>query len=397
MVSDYQSRSGRSINAAVLRYPNHMRVGGMLLALVVTALSAQSQTADDMLKTAIAAQQQGDYQSAIQDYRKALQLRPDMVEAKVNLGAALSRTGQYDEAISMYESALPSLSFKAPVILNLGLAYYKKGDFANAHSQFEKVHALQPKNLRAVILLADTDLRLQKPAETVSLMKPFAAENAGDMDFQFIYGSALVSTGEKKDGAERLERVAKAGNRADAYLLAGITRLQANDFELARYDLDEALRLNPQFPNIYTLAGTARDKVGDQKAAEPAFREALKIDPDSFEANLYLGAILYKRRDTDEAKTYLDRALKLKPDDPLARYESAMLRSTAGQYQEAASLLEQLVKEDPNWLDPHVQLATLYYKLRRPEDGARERQIVDRITAEQQKRGPKSSPSTPAP
>ena len=112
-----------------MRYPSGMRAAIIVLGLIATGARAQAPTADDLLRAAIAEQQQGDYQSAIRDYRKALQVRPDMMEAKVNLGAALSRTGQYDEAIAMYESALPSLSYKAPVLLNLGLAYYKKGDF----------------------------------------------------------------------------------------------------------------------------------------------------------------------------------------------------------------------------------------------------------------------------
>jgi Tfp pilus assembly protein PilF len=310
-----------------------MRVAVIVLGLIATGVHGQAPMAEELLKAAITEQQEGDYQSAIRDYRKVLQLRPDMVEAKVNLGAALSRVGQYDEAIAMYESALPSLSYKAPVILNLGLAHYKQGDFANAHTQFQKVHSLEPNNARVAILLGDTDLRLEKPADAVVLMQPLDAANATDMDFQFVYGSALVGMGKHKEGAERLEGVARSGNRADAYLLAGINRLQLNEFELARKDLDEALRLDPTLPNIYTLAGTARDKVGDPASAEPAFREALRRDPESFDANLYLGAILYKRRELEEAKVHLDRALKLRPDDPTARYESAMLKSTAGEYE----------------------------------------------------------------
>ena len=119
-----------------------------------------------------------------------------------------------------------------------------------------------------------------------------------------------------------------------------------------------------------------------------AFREALKANPDDFEANLYLGAILYKRRDTGEAKGYLDRAILLKPSDSMARYESAMLKSTSGDYEAAARELESLVKDDPDWLEPHVELATLYYRLHRSEDGAKERQIVDSLTAKQQAQGP---------
>ena len=72
----------------------------------------------------------------------------------------------------------------------------------------------------------------------------------------------------------------------------------------------------------------------------------------------------------------------------MARYESAMLKSAAGQYEAATLDLEQLVKDDPQWLEPHVELASLYYKLRRPQDGAKEREIVDRIAAEQQSHGP---------
>ena len=134
--------------------------------------------------------------------------------------------------------------------------------------------------------------------------------------------------------------------------------------------------------------GQARDQTGATKEAEAAFREALKVDPNDFESNLFLGAILYKRRDTDEARIYLDRALALNPKDNTARYEAAMLKSTTGESAAAAELLEQLVKDDPNWLDPHVELANLYYKLHRPQDGARERAIVDKLTAEQQSKGP---------
>src|ERR1700733_14486400 len=45
-------------------------------------------------------------------------------------------------------------------------------------------------------------------------------------------------------------------------------------------------------------------------------------------------------------------------------------------------------KRDSNWLDPHVELAAAYYKLHRPEDGQRERDIVKQIEAKQQQAGP---------
>jgi tetratricopeptide (TPR) repeat protein len=343
---------------------------------------------DQLLNTAIEAQQHGDYQAAIRDYRKLLELRPDTVEAKVNLGAALAHVGDFDGAIAMYKSALPSMSQKNGVLRDLALAYYKKGDFQNANEQFEALHSALPNDIRITILLGDTDVRLGKPATAVTLLEPLESANTHNLDFEYAYGFAMIKAGKRRDGVALIEKVARSGNSADSYLLAGSTRLDLNDFEAARADLEAALLLDPKLPGIYTLLGTARDKTGDIPNAETAFREALKRNPDDFDANLYLGAILYKRRALDEAKPYLDRALQLNPASSMARYESAMLESTSGQNEAAAQALEKLVKDDPNWLEPHVELASLYYRLHRPADGARERAIVDRLTADQQTQGP---------
>jgi Flp pilus assembly protein TadD len=366
-----------------------MRSALLFLALLPAIVTAQEANPDSLLKQAIDEQQHGDFPAAIRDYRKVLDLRPNEVEAKVNLGAALAHAGQFDEAIAMYRSALTTIKDKNHVLLNLALAYRGKGDFENARQQLEILHDAQPNELQVVILLGDSDLRTGKSEAALSLLEPLEARYSTNMDFEYVLGSALINTkGRRREGVARIEKAAQSGSGAGDYMLAGATLLQLNEYEQARRDLEEALRLKPALPGLYTLVGTARDKTGDVKNAEAAFREALKTNPDDFEANLYLGAILYKRRDIAEARGYLDRALRLKPSDSMARYEAAMLKSTSGDYETAARELELLVKDDPDWLEPHVELATLYYRLHRPEDGAKERQIVDSLTAKQQAQGP---------
>jgi Flp pilus assembly protein TadD len=366
-----------------------MRAALLFLALLPTLVTAQEANPDQLLNHAIDEQQHGDFPAAIRDYRKVIELRPNEVQAKVNLGAALVHVGQFDEAIAMYRAALTSVKDKNPILLNLALAYYKKGDFEHAREHLEILHDAQPNEVRVLILLGDSDLRTGKSDAALTLLEPIESKDSQNMDFEYVLASALINTkGRRRDGVARMEKVAKATSAADAYMIAGATLLELNDYEPARVDLEEALRLKPALPGLYTLVGTARDKTGAVKEAEAAFREALKTNPDDFEANLYLGAILYKRRDVDEAREYLDRALKLKPADSMARYEAAMLKSTSGEYETAAKELESLVKDDPDWLEPHVELATLYYRLHRADDGAKERQIVDSLTAKQQAQGP---------
>jgi tetratricopeptide (TPR) repeat protein len=362
----------------------------LVLALVVLApaIVPAQQDPDQLLKSAVELQQRGEYQAAISKYRKLLQLRPDNAEVKVNLGAALVHVGQFDEAISMYQSALPLIVFKNPVLLDIGLAYFKKGDMINARRQFEALHQAEPNNVQVSVLLADAEVELGDAESAVTLLSPQENRNSTNADFEYVLGLSMAKAGRRRDAISRLEAAGQVGNSPDAYMLAGATLLDLNDYEGARHDLEQALRLNPKVRGLFTLVGMARDKTGDQKEAEPVFREALKEDPDDFNANLYLGALLYKKRELDEARVYLDRAVKLKPTDLMARYESALVKSSAGEYEDAAHLLESVVKENPDWLEPHVELASLYYKLHRPDEGAKERETVDRLTAAQQAKGP---------
>ena len=56
-------------------------------------------------------------------------------------------------------------------------------------------------------------------------------------------------------------------------------------------------------------------------------------------------------------------------------------------------MLESIVKDAPEMIEAHVQLATAYNRLKRTADAQREREIADRLTAEQQARQPGAKPN----
>ena len=366
------------------------------LVLVLALHAAWAQTskpapmsqADDYLRKGIAAQQQHDLRAAIDDYRKALAIDPKLVEARANLGAALSAAGQFDDAIDEDNKALVSAPGNLGVRMNLGLAYYKKGDSENAHIAFEAVHAARPQDVSAAVLLGYTDIKLGKSNEAAAMLTPLENGHESNMDLEYVLAYALIDSGEEAAGLPRMEKVAKATRSADAYFIAGTARLRRREFHEARADLDGAIDLHGNFPGLYTMAGQARDALGDTPAAQSAFEQALKQDPKDILANLYLGAMHLKQRDLDTARSMLELALQLQPANPMARLQMAKLNGMTGKYTEAAATLEELEKADPNWIDPHIELAAIYYKLHRPDDGQRERDIVQQIEARQQKAGP---------
>jgi len=352
--------------------------------------SAESSSAEarDALHRGITAQQHGDVKTAIDEYRKALALSPDIPEARANLGAALAAAGDFDAAIEEDKKALATAPDKTAVRMNLALAYYKKGDLGNARPVFEAVHAARPQDVSAALLLGYTELKLGAAKDAVELLAPLEAGRETNMDFEFVLANALIDSGKEEEGLPRMEKVARATNAADSWVIAGSTRLHRKEFKDAGTDLDAALQLAPSIPGLYSMAGQARDALGDTDRASQAFKAALQADPRDFTANLYLGAILLQHGDVEGARPLLELAIQLQPKMPQAELQMARLNAMTGKIPEAAAALEALERADPKWLDPHVELAAIYYKLHRPEDGKRERDIVEQLRTLQEKDGP---------
>src|ERR1700677_536146 len=122
--------------------------------------------------------------------------------ARSNLGAALAETGQYDAAIQEDAGALEAAPGNTALRMNLALAYYKKGDMAHAHVEFEKVHVAQPADVKAAILLAYTDMKVDRVADAAALLTPLEPGHESDMDFEHVLGYALIETGKNSRSEE---------------------------------------------------------------------------------------------------------------------------------------------------------------------------------------------------
>jgi tetratricopeptide (TPR) repeat protein len=357
-----------------------------LVALLIAAGAAYAQSSgpEQLFRDAVAAQQHGDDALAVRKYQELLKRYPEAVEVRGNLGAALVQLGRYDEAIEQYRAVLARKD-NAGLRLNLALAYYKKNAWREAVQELNTLRAAQPGDTRVATLLADCYARMGQDEEAIAMLKPVEAAHPDDLAVAWLLGSAMIRAGHRRDGLQRVDRVARQGERPEAYLLAGQTALKMNEFERARDYADGALRLNPRLPGAETLRGTVLSYLGDTQGATAALRKAVDADPNDFDAQVALGAVMHTERDLEGARQHLERALRLKPNSNLARYEWARLERTEGHVEAALKDFEQVVRDDPNWAQPHVELAALYFRMNRQEDGDRERATFDRLTAEQQK------------
>jgi tetratricopeptide (TPR) repeat protein len=353
-----------------------------------TAVAQAPLSADQFFARGVGLHESGDVVGAIEAYQAALELEPDRVDARSNLGAAYARLGRYDDAVVHYRAVLARVPDQAQVRFNLALALYKSARVPEAVPELERVVAEGPANRSALLLLADCKAQMGNDAAVIALLGPHDAEFEDDRLYAYLLGNALLRRNELSRGHAYIDRLFRGGETAEARLLMGVAHLRRADRPEALAELERAVQLNGELPTAHSLLGRALMGMGRRDEALQAFRKELERNPNDFDANVYLGMFLKDDGKLDESYEYLKRAARLRSGDPAALYALGALHLAAGRLAEAQEALERVTERVPGYRQAHVLLATAYYRQKKKDDGDRHRAIAAKLETEQQAREP---------
>jgi tetratricopeptide (TPR) repeat protein len=331
-------------------------------------------------------------------YRAELKLHPDDVAAHVNLGILLAHLGRYDEAIAEYETAERLLPGDPRITLNEALAYEKSGRIREAAQRFAHLHQSHPEENKITLLLADCYLQMGEDQQVIGLLEPIQAQNAGDLGFAYMLGTALIRQRRIDEGEVFLDRILRNGDTAEARFLLGTRTFASGDYPSAVKQLASAIELNPNLPQLQSLYGWALLETGDPDAAAAAFRKELQRDPNDFAANLGLGQILTERKQYNEAAGSLQHALTLRPSSAEAQLALGECLMGSGDLQRARSYLENAASSLPDSMQVHNDLLAVYTGLHLQPEAAREASLVRRLQSVERANdpGPKVNEIAPA-
>ncbi len=360
---------------------SRIRLGVFSLSLL--PFLAWAQSPQELVQDAMQKQQAGDLEGAVKEYRQFLKMVPGATAIHSDLGAALAGLGRLEEAVPEYKAALKQSPGFTQARLNLAIAYYKMGRISDAATQLARVHAQDPKNHQATVLLGDCYLRMGQNKEVIGLLEPEQKKSPDDLAVVYMLGMALLRNKQHAEGEVMIDRILRNGESAETHLLLGMAKFEALEYPEAIADLTKAAEINPSLPDVYSYLGQAQMASGDMKSAREAFEKELTLNPNDFESNVRLATLLKQEANYERAHQLLDRALLVRPKDPGALYQVGATYLAAGDMNRALGALEAVVKQYPAFPEAHVSLAQVYYRLRRKEDGDREREIVQKLKAEQ--------------
>ena len=179
-----------------------------------------------------ALQKSGKYSEAIASYRKALQLQPDCQEAYVNLGNALHAQGQL---VKDQESHYAELNYK------LGLARKQAGDLNNAASYYQQAIALWSENWKYHYSLGTVLHEQEKFTEAIA-----------------SYYQALELNSDSWNIYNSLGRIYQAQNKlteAIAIYRQGLKKLNPSYAQAISHDQNSTIQTTPFIPQNYVEVG----------------------------------------------------------------------------------------------------------------------------------------------
>ena len=170
----------------------------------------------------------GEYERAVPEWNRALELAPQEWRAHNSLGVALMETGKVDEAISHYHEALALNPEYAEAHNNLGEASATQGAAAEAIAQFEKAVASDPEYAVAHANLGMILARTGRADEAIVHLRKVVEITPDAADAHRNLGHALAEQGNAQEASAPLEEAIRLSDGKDPLALHLLGRVYAD-------------------------------------------------------------------------------------------------------------------------------------------------------------------------
>ncbi|MBS3934987.1 MAG: PEP-CTERM system TPR-repeat protein PrsT [Sulfuritalea sp.] len=271
------------------------------------------------------------------------------VTADMALIAASIRARRFDQAlkaIDNFEKKQPG----DPVVHNLrGGALLGKGDREGARKSFEKAVSLNPAYLPAATALAQMDLAAQKPDDARKRFEAVLAKEPKNVSALLALADLSARTGAKaEDVAHQIGKAIAAAPTEPAPRLALIgLHVRDKENKKALTAVQDALAVIPDRPELLDAAGQVYQLNGDINQALATYGRLISLMPTSAHPYLRMAEIQVAAQDKKGARSSLDKGLALQPDSLPIRRALILLDIDDQNFDAALKKARALQKEQP--------------------------------------------------
>lgn len=247
---------------------------------------------------------------AIPEYKKVLELKPDLYEAELNLGMILLRQKRAAEAVPYLEAAAKKKPTVYRPLFFTAEALSEAGHAENAEPYYKAALAIDPKSAVAELGLARSMMKQNRVDEAAPHLRK-AAELDPAFRGALLELAAIYERGKKT--AEAIEIYKQFPENPAAKERVGELLLESGQAASAIPTLEEAVKAAPTATNRIALATAYIENKQPDRAA-PLFEQALQTEPNNLDLRMSYGRALRALKKYSAAAQEFSRVVQAKPD-----------------------------------------------------------------------------------
>jgi len=342
----------------------------------------------------------GQFDEAESSLARARQLAPGNLEILYNEALLDEDEGRFDDAVKVLTDAIAGMKNEQGASPNalgilyeqLGMAYRDQGNYQGALDAFQEMAKANPDSRkRAQMLTIDTYRENHQLDRAVTEAKKALDEDPKSQDAVVTLALLYGEQGDSAQGTHLLQGLLKGTNAdSEIYLDIAQVQLRGKKYADAEQSAEKADQLagqdSLQKQTAWFMIGSIYERQKKYEQAEQEFRKVLDVNPNNAPVLNYLGYMLADRGiRMDEATSLIQRALKEEPTNGAYLDSLGWAYYKQNKLTEAEEYCRKAVDRDSH--DPEIlsHLAAVYVKLGQNERAA---DLFERSLAAWQKASP---------
>lgn len=280
-----------------------------------------------------------DFDGAIADIEKVLEIKPDDFSSYLSLGSLKESKKDYSGALKVYETAQKYQPQSIEISVRKAFIKSNLKDFAGAMAEIQTALQNSPDSIGLQIQISQLLTVNKKPEQAISSLQSFlddyVKKNNGELPKlkgEKVKKSKIIhnpdgSSGEKvrrysrmdfsanssEDLKRQQDKIEEIRNLAKAYTVLGKLYIAQNDYQKAFKNLDTALLIDKNHEEAYGMRGAVYLSTGEYEKAITEFTAAADIaDEPYFYLSRGIAYLLIKN--DKSAQSDFDYFLKIYPD-----------------------------------------------------------------------------------
>ncbi len=305
-------------------------------------------------------QRKNDFASALTEYEKAESLNPSNVNTRLNLGTLYQAQKEYETAIAAYDTIIDvNPNFKLAYLYK-AQCYKALGNKEAALQNYKLALNLDPTNEDIKNELYDMYETNMTPEEKLAHINSQLQQNPNNPDLTYKYAYELHKANRIAEAIPYYNQAIKLNAKnEDAYINLAQAYTQQKSFEKARNILTNAKALFPENTTIKkqlaaidaettSLLYTDASELFRQKKYLDAINIYNKITPATPESLLGIGACYQAMNNNTKAAEYYVKSLNLDPKNTETAYYAGLAYSNAENFAQAKIYAKKALEIDPN-------------------------------------------------